>query len=155
MGVDGLVDSPLSKLSVSQRFQMLMQRRERWRELKWKERVLVPSDNGYAAYDFVGGVLGKLIPTSEAREPTGLGNNSLGLNGHQESGDKTKITFTYLPSFTNDEDVKVLTHEDVGIDCCEFAIDPAQDLLVLIQEPCRTYDGDTYVHMVPYASAFL
>ena len=142
---DGLVDSPLSDLRVPERLKILLQRREAWRELNWTKRVPLPSSDTIVTYELVGGVFGTLLPSKEATTQQGATTASRRISYWQSGQKASKITLTYLPSSTRKEDVRVVTHQDVGVDCRDFSIDPAQDLLTLIQSPRTAYDEETYV----------
>lgn len=149
LGADGLVDSTLSRLPISDRLSLLLSRRKSWREMNWKKRYSVRSEGECTAYELVGGIFAKAMPSEGfPRDFFGPGLGAYGLysfnDGRQES---RRLSLIYLPSATRKGGVAELEHEDIGLDCRDFAIDPSQDLIALVQ----SLIVESKVDDVPYA----
>ncbi|KAI0084537.1 hypothetical protein BDY19DRAFT_970797, partial [Irpex rosettiformis] len=126
LGADKLVHNDLhdgsAALTTQDRLNLLLDRRRRWRMLDWTNRTMIPLPGSCQAYELVGGVFAKSMrgvfeemwpPASRhfiaARLPTRNHLNS-------DNSDSNRII-----------------REDLGIWTREFAIDPTQDLLVLLE----------------------
>ncbi|KAI0073893.1 hypothetical protein K474DRAFT_1602520, partial [Panus rudis PR-1116 ss-1] len=122
LAADNLVDGPRvpGSLSTADRYALLLDRRRRWRRLEWTREVDVPMPGGCQAYELVGGVFAK----------TSNGN----ANG------VTHLLAAKLP--TREDDGRVVRIEDLRLASRDFAIDPSQDLLALVDI------DDSYVGVV-------
>lgn len=119
-----MLDGPSTlPLGASERSALLKARRESWRTLILDAPTAsIHLPGPCQAYDLVGGLYGKCIGTPE-----------LNPNSEDDSSGRT-ITFVTLPSSDPPQDVKVETH-DLGIHAKDFATDPSQDLMVLLEWP--------------------
>ncbi|CAL1702844.1 unnamed protein product [Somion occarium] len=110
---DGMIDGPrtVGSWSTSERLQLLLDRRARWRTLDWTRIVTLPLVGFCHAYELVGGVFAKTM---------GVGDN-VGAR---------HLTVASLPTRYDDGDMRIL--EDLGVTSRDFAIDPSQDLITLV-----------------------
>jgi hypothetical protein len=108
LGVDGMVDCPSSTLTLSQRLELLLDRRQAWARLEWKRRVSVHMSGPCNAYELVAGVFAKTTVFP---------------------GDPRSKHFVaaWLPS--RDDPGHRIEFADVGPTTRDFAIDPLQDLI--------------------------
>ena len=113
---DGLVDGPRcsGSLTTAARLDLLLDRRRRWRQLNWARAATVSLTGTCQAYEMVGGVFAKSMG---------------GLAEDGWTGSKHLI-MTWLPS--RDQEAHSITREDLGIASRDFAIDPTQDLIALV-----------------------
>ena len=116
LAADNLVDGSRKpgSLSTAERLNLLLDRRKRWRELDWTKKVVVPIEGQCQAYEFVGGAFAK----------------SMGMGGDTWSGSK-HLNVTWLPG--RDAQHKAIIREDLGVPMKDFAIDPSQDLIALVE----------------------
>lgn len=112
-----MVDGPPGPLTTSDRLQLLLDRRRRWRTLDWTQKTMVPVPGACQAYELVGGVFAKSMGVAH-------------LTGSHH------LNATWLPSRT--EGARSIIREDLGVATRDFAIDPTQDLIALVD------GGDRY-----------
>lgn len=114
LAADNLVDGSRKPGSpnTAERLDLLLDRRRRWRELDWTKRVTVPLPGQCQAYEFVGGTFSK----------------SMSADGW--SGSK-HLNVTWLPGREGEQ--KTVIREDLGVPTKDFAIDPSQDLIALVE----------------------
>ncbi|KAI5115202.1 hypothetical protein M0805_008174, partial [Coniferiporia weirii] len=122
LGADGLVDGPPGGLSVPERLRALLARRAAWRGLSFRRRVDIPMPGECHAYELVGGVFAKAMNPEHA--------HGLGLAPHPGS---RHLSIFKLP--TANKESETIVREDVGVSCKDFAIDPTQDLIALVEQP--------------------
>lgn len=77
-----------------------------WRQLQWRFKTVVKIDGACDAYELVAGVFAK--------------------------ADSNQLTLTWLPS--RYEDKYSTLHHDLGFVIRDFAMDPTQDLVAILQE---------------------
>lgn len=135
LGADNLLDNPKfplggsPPLTTQERLNLLLDRRRRWRTLDWTQRITVPLPGACQAYELVGGVFAKSM--------RGNGNEELWPPGSKH------LMATWLPTrhFTAIDgihgSVKSIVTEDLGIPTRDFAIDPTQDILALVEVDAR------------------
>ncbi|KZT01957.1 uncharacterized protein LAESUDRAFT_662823 [Laetiporus sulphureus 93-53] len=111
LGADGLVDGLLGPMSTAERLELLFDRRRRWRSLDWTARTSVSIPGPCQAYELVAGVFAK------------------SMAGAQGPGSHNLIS-TWLPSRT--QPAKRIVREELGVSTRDFAIDPSQDLIALV-----------------------
>lgn len=92
----------------------LLSHQKRWRQLRLRWRGSIPFSRN-AAYEFSGGVFGQLVPPF-----------------------RHGLTFATMPAATTDGALDaietVCSHLNMGFPPRDFAMDPLQDLLVVVQE---------------------
>ncbi|KAI0821790.1 hypothetical protein BC628DRAFT_800527 [Trametes gibbosa] len=103
----GMEDGPSSALTVADRLRMLKARQEAWHKLEWTSRSEMPMAQG-GVWELYGGVLA------------------------QGEGART-LVFRQLPSNIRGIEEREWRIEDVGVDIRDFGMDPAQDLLVIVE----------------------
>ena len=89
---------------------LLLERRVAWRAMHPRRRAAVSLAGHCHAYELVGGLFSKAI---------------------EEYGAARRLIASWLPSNTSDE--KRLVVDDLGVRIKDFALDPAQDLIVLLE----------------------
>ncbi|TFY77432.1 hypothetical protein EWM64_g6583 [Hericium alpestre] len=112
---DGMIDNPASVLSIAQRLQVLLDRRRAWERLDIRKSVKLSIHDDCLAYELVGGVFATVGDPSS--DHTSLGNS--------------QFIASWLPTASIDEHRVV--YRDMGIPVKDFAIDPTQDLLALVE----------------------
>ncbi|TCD61584.1 hypothetical protein EIP91_008187, partial [Steccherinum ochraceum] len=119
LAADGMIDGPRGSgsLSTAQRLELLLDRRQRWRTLNWTRQVTVPVMGSCQAYELVGGMFAK----------------SMG----QGAGGSRHLITTWLPSRT--KSARSTVREDLGVPTRDFAIDPSQDLIALVNVDDRVH----------------
>ncbi|GJE99684.1 F-box protein [Phanerochaete sordida] len=95
--------------SSAERLRLLLERRRRWRELDWTKKHVVPIPGACQAYEFVGGAFAK----------------SMGFFGH------SSLNVTWLP--TRNAPARSIFYKDLGVAARDFAIDPSQDMMALVE----------------------
>ncbi|KIL56442.1 hypothetical protein M378DRAFT_89296 [Amanita muscaria Koide BX008] len=110
----GMIDSGSSSVPHSERLVLLRDRGHAWGKLEWKRIEKVDVNGGCIAYELVGGVFAK----SSGRD----------------------LFFSWLPSSTRPG--VTIHHEDIGLSLRDFAIDPTQDLVVLLEEDTILFQED-------------
>lgn len=115
LGACGMVVTDSKTLSTAECHRSLIDRQHAWRMAEWKVTETVPISGHCDAYEFVSGVFAKTMT------PGGL------------SAPMTSRHFTavWLPTLT--QKGRTIVHEELGISTKDFAIDPTQDLLVLVE----------------------
>ncbi|KAF9817917.1 hypothetical protein IEO21_03111 [Rhodonia placenta] len=111
LAADGMVDVPPVPMNTADRLALLLDRRRRWRELDWIEKIPVTMPGACQAYELVGGVFAKTM-------------------GGLHMGGSYHLNATWLPSRT--QPARSLIREDLGVPTRDFAIDPSQDLIVIV-----------------------
>lgn len=111
LAADGMVDISSCRMTTADRLRLLLDRRQRWRVLDWTDKVFVPVPGACQAYELVGGVFAK-----------SMGDAILHGSHH--------LIATWLPSRT--EPARTIVREDLGVATRDFAIDPSQDLIALV-----------------------
>jgi hypothetical protein len=117
LGTDNMIDGSRKpgSLSTAERLRLLLDRRRRWRELDWSQRVSVDMPAQCMAYELVGGSFAKTMVVDDP--------------------EKKQLMITKLPS--RYRNVSTTIHEDLGVPARDFAIDPSQDLLALLETHSR------------------
>ncbi|KAH9850994.1 hypothetical protein C2E23DRAFT_887019 [Lenzites betulinus] len=117
LAADGLINGVGCNLPVAERYNMLLERRRRWRYLDWTAIQSFMAPGMCQAYELVDGVFAssKGAAFSQSRH----------------------ISMTWLP--TRSQPAHNIEREDVGFAVRDFAMDPSQDLiaLVLTDEPMQ------------------
>lgn len=144
LAYDGLLPTPSwTSVPFHAALAALRTRREAFRYLQWKNTVNVSIPGPCQAYELVGGVFAKSMPAGglmlapgsrhflfswlpTSKGPLGFPRGSLDNGGHCSDPD-------YHPS------TSTLVRPDIGIATRDFAIDPTQDLIALIEHD----DGPT------------
>ncbi|KAI0795917.1 hypothetical protein C8Q75DRAFT_744368 [Abortiporus biennis] len=113
LGADGMVDGPRTpgSMPIADRLRLLLDRRKRWQNLDWTQQITLPLHGACQAYEMVAGVFAKTMT----------------IPGHTGS---RYLACTWLP--TRSEPAHTLVKEDIGIPSRDFAIDPSQDLIALV-----------------------
>ena len=101
-----MVDSGVATTAHSERLLALRERSQAWRNLEWKNITNLDIHGPCTAYELVGGVFAK-------------------TNGQD-------MFFSWLPRAKTPG--HTIHYEDVGIQLRDFALDPTQDLVVLLEE---------------------
>ncbi|KAI0631438.1 senescence-associated protein-domain-containing protein [Trametes polyzona] len=122
---DGLVDGVGCPLPVAERYNLLLERRRRWRRLKWKSIEHFSAPGMCQAYELVDGV----FATSKG----------IGFSGSRH------LALTWLPTATSE--ARRIERDDLGFSMRDFAMDPSQDLIafVLADEPGHHQVGSNIV----------
>jgi hypothetical protein len=112
LAADNMIDGPRKPgtLCTAERLSLLLERRQRWRDLDWAKRVTVPIPGQCQAYELVGGSFAK----------------AMGRNG-----ESNQLNTTSLP--TRSKPASTILRDDLGVTTRDFAIDPSQDLLALLE----------------------
>lgn len=108
-------------LTTSEKLQLLLDRRRRWRTLDWTQKIHVAVPGACQAYELVGGVFSKTM------------NVKVNVGNGLEGGSRHLIA-TWLPTrMDRDEStIRRIIRPDLGISTRDFAIDPTQDLIALV-----------------------
>ncbi|KAI0329467.1 hypothetical protein GY45DRAFT_1371545 [Cubamyces sp. BRFM 1775] len=117
---EGLVDGVGCPLPVVERYELLLERRRRWRYLDWSQVTAIPTPALCQAYELVDGVFASSMSTG------------LGASRH--------LSLTRLP--TASEPAQITEREDLGVHIRDFAIDPSQDLVALVVDDDAEDDSD-------------
>jgi hypothetical protein len=112
LGVGGMVDCPATLLPTIDRLNALLDRRQAWMCLDWKERISVNIPGACHAYELVGGVFVKT------------------MNAEGNSSRFKHFLCSWLPR--HDAPGYQMEHKDVGLVTRDFAIDPTQDLVAFL-----------------------
>ncbi|KAI0767461.1 hypothetical protein C8Q74DRAFT_1355564 [Fomes fomentarius] len=107
LAVAGMEDGPPSALTPTERLTMLRERQEAWRALRWRSRKEYPMLKG-GVWELYGGVIA------------------------QADGDRT-LAFVQLPSDIRRIEEKQWKIEDAGVVIRDFGMDPAQNLLIVVE----------------------
>jgi hypothetical protein len=112
LAAEGLIDGPPGgpASTTAARMDLLLERRVAWRAMRPRRQVSVALAGHCHAYELVGGLFAKAI---------------------EEYGSARRLVASWLPSNTSDE--KRLVVDDLGVRIKDFALDPAQDLIVLLE----------------------
>jgi hypothetical protein len=112
LAAEGLIDGPPGgpASTTAARMDLLLERRVAWRALRPRRRVAVALAGHCHAYELVGGLFAKAL---------------------EEYGSARRLVASWLPSNTTDE--MRLVVDDLGVRIKDFALDPAQDLIVLLE----------------------
>ncbi|KAH9172424.1 hypothetical protein EDB89DRAFT_1965167 [Lactarius sanguifluus] len=112
LAAEGLIDgSPGGPAyTTAARMDLLLERRVAWRALRPRRRASVALAGHCHAYELVGGLFAKAL---------------------EEYGAARRLVASWLPSNTADE-TRLVVH-DLGVRIKDFALDPAQDLIVLLE----------------------
>ncbi|KAI0717883.1 hypothetical protein C8T65DRAFT_104910 [Cerioporus squamosus] len=117
LAVAGMKDGFHSTLTVSERLAALEEKTDAWRRLAWKFEEDIPATGNSKSGKFYGGVFAQ-------------------AENHRS------IHLWQLPSRIRGIERKKWTLDDVGVRISDFGIDPAQDLLVIVQDispHCRVH----------------
>ncbi|KAF8344607.1 hypothetical protein F5887DRAFT_1202729 [Amanita rubescens] len=109
-----MVDCGDAITSHAERLCALRDSQQAWRDLEWKSNVNVDVQGYCTAYELVGGVFAK-------------------TNGED-------MFLAWLPSAKSPG--YTVYHEDIKMDLRDFAIDPTQDLIVLLEEDDTVFQED-------------
>ncbi|KAI0772792.1 hypothetical protein BD413DRAFT_34230 [Trametes elegans] len=107
LGAAGMEDGPPGTLTAAERLRMLKARQAAWDRLAWTSREEIPMCQG-GVWELYGGVLA------------------------QGEGSRT-LVFRQLPSAIRGIQEREWRLEDVGVNIRDFGMDPAQDLLLIIE----------------------
>lgn len=107
-----MCDTDCGPVAISERLSQLKTVQHGWANLHFRQRHRLLS-NPASVWEMFGGVLAH------------------GLSGPETRG----LAFMELPSAVNVTSGDIWHHRDLGVDIRDFAMDPAQDLLVLIAKP--------------------
>ncbi|KAI0251641.1 hypothetical protein BJV78DRAFT_415852 [Lactifluus subvellereus] len=112
LAAEGLVDGPPGGLAptTAARMEQLLERRAAWRALRPRRRAAVALAGHCHAYELVGGLFAKAL---------------------EEYGAARRLVASWLPSTAAGETRLVV--DDLGVRIKDFALDPAQDLVVLLE----------------------
>ncbi|KAI9453366.1 hypothetical protein F5148DRAFT_1151976 [Russula earlei] len=112
LAADGLVDGPPGgpASTTAARMELLLERRAAWRALRPSRRAAVALAGHCHAYELVGGLFAKAL---------------------EEFGAARRLVASWLPSNAAGETRLVV--DDLGVRIKDFALDPAQDLIVLLE----------------------
>lgn len=112
LAAEGLIDGPPGgpASTTAARMDVLLERRVAWRALRPRRRASVALAGHCHAYELVGGLFAKAL---------------------EEFGAARRLVASWLPSSTADETRLVV--DDLGVRVKDFALDPAQDLIVLLE----------------------
>lgn len=137
LGFDQLIDIPSSRslFTTADRLQLLRERRKAWRDLTWSKHRMIKMSGLCDAYELVGGIFAK-TERRGTRAPK-------------------HFTASILPSRTQPIEHR-FEHKDLGVATKDFAIDPSQNLLALLEfhdfgpfwgGSSTSADGDMRIHM--------
>lgn len=115
LALDCMLDGPQSTASVAERLEQLRNLRRAWILFEWKKEVRVPMPGFCQAYELVGGVFAK---------------TSSSVGDHNQFSPR-KFISSWLPS--SSDPGHTLVRADIGVSTRDFAIDPSQDLIALVQ----------------------
>lgn len=110
LAADGLVDGTGCSLSVAERYKLLLDRRQRWRYLKWRKVDTFSAPAACQAYELVDGVFAS--------------SRGFGLTGSRH------LAITRLPTAAGG--VQQVERDDIGFSARDFAMDPSRDLIALV-----------------------
>ncbi|KAA1473248.1 hypothetical protein DENSPDRAFT_881900 [Dentipellis sp. KUC8613] len=132
-GAEGMADGlPTHDISTAERLNCLLERRDNWRQMKAKKVVSLSLDDNCLAYELVSGVLA-------------IVGNKPGVYGNEG---RSHLTASWLPSTSQDE--RRVVFDDLGLVVKDFAMDPTQDLLALVEHRMDAMDnmiGDIQIHL--------
>ncbi|RPD76028.1 hypothetical protein L226DRAFT_461728 [Lentinus tigrinus ALCF2SS1-7] len=121
LGAAGMEDGPSSTLTPSARLALLRERQSAWKSLTWRSEATYPMTIG-EYWELYGGVLA------------------------QEEGGK-KLVFRQLPSAIRGIEAREWEIRDAGTDIQDFSMDPAQDLLVVVEERIEYSETTCSLHL--------
>ncbi|THH13948.1 hypothetical protein EW146_g6329 [Bondarzewia mesenterica] len=114
LAADGLVSGDREALSTAECLQLLLDHRKAWHSLTWVKEECVGMPGRCDAYELVGGVFAKTM----------AGTSQLDSPPHH-------FMASWLPTRLQPE--RHLVFEDIGVSVKDFAIDPTQDLLAIVE----------------------
>ncbi|KAL7284613.1 LOW QUALITY PROTEIN: hypothetical protein ACG7TL_001908 [Trametes sanguinea] len=126
LAANGLENGTHNTLTVAERLRMLKMRTEAWDDLAWTAREEVPMLQG-GVWELYGGVLG------------------------QAEGSRT-LVFNQLPSNLRGIEGRQWRIEDVGVNIRDFGMDPAQDLLIIIE---NRVDGGRFSYTIQVSKDYV
>ncbi|KAH9031019.1 hypothetical protein EDB85DRAFT_2146365 [Lactarius pseudohatsudake] len=114
LAADGFIDRPPGgpASTAAARMDLLLERRVAWRVMRPRRRAAVALAGRCRAYELVGGLFAKAV---------------------EEHGAARRLVASWLPSNSADETRLVV--DDLGVRIKDFALDTAQDLIVLLEHP--------------------
>jgi hypothetical protein len=124
LGLNHMIDGPRIPGSkpIAERLELLRYQRRRWQKLDWSKQNIKAMEGRFSAYEFVDGAFATLMWTSP---------------------DANRLNLTFLPS--RDKEVASIEWDGLGFPVKDFAIDPSQDLMMLM----RVFDHENeYVYAV-------
>lgn len=121
LAVSGMVDGPLSPFTTSDRLALLKERNAAWESLRWVESQDVPMMRGHI-WELYGGVFA-------------------------QSSTPDVLHFRQLPSKYRKIEEKTW-RVTLDMHVRDFTMDPAQDLLVLIEEPTPSPNANATTHSI-------
>ncbi|KAH9950441.1 hypothetical protein B0H21DRAFT_535054, partial [Amylocystis lapponica] len=120
--IAGMEDGPPSDLAIAERRAKLRSHQDAWGNCQFSASQSIPMLQG-GVWELCGGVLA-------------------------QSGNPTSLTFMQLPSKIRGIQGKEWTIEDVGFVIRDFTMDPAQNLLVMVETPREWRSDDAfYIHL--------
>ncbi|KAH8985373.1 hypothetical protein EDB92DRAFT_1802543 [Lactarius akahatsu] len=114
LAAEGFIDGPPGgpASTAAARMDLLLERRVAWRVMRPRRRAAVALAGRCNAYELAGGLFAKAV---------------------EEHGAARRLVASWLPSNSADETRLVV--DDLGVRIKDFALDPAQDLIVLLEHP--------------------
>lgn len=132
LGANGLVDGAPGAggipAAVPERMRALCRRQEAWRKLAFRHCVRVPMPGECQAYELTGGMFVKAMHSDTTPGTDGV-DMLAQLFGPQMASRHMRIV--ELPGSTNGENKMI--RDDIGLFCRDFAVDPTQDLMVMVE----------------------
>ncbi|KAG2144403.1 uncharacterized protein EDB93DRAFT_1207852 [Suillus bovinus] len=129
LALDCMVDGPQSTVTISERLEQLRTLRRAWTLFEWKKEVRVPMPGSCHAYELVGGIFAKTSPSGGPANQFG----------------SQKFISSWLPSSSGPG--HTLVRKDIGISTRDFAIDPSQDLIALVQSDDNFVNDSSYTEV--------
>ncbi|KZW00932.1 hypothetical protein EXIGLDRAFT_720010 [Exidia glandulosa HHB12029] len=128
LGKEGLIDITDGSLSTADMVERVSRRRHNWAMLTPARMLTLLLEGDCRAYELVGGIFGKATMSFEGR-----------VASHH-------LDFYTFPDGTDPSaKVHVLTHNNLGVSLRDFAIDPYQDLLVLVETEQITATPESFM----------
>jgi hypothetical protein len=134
LAVAGVEDSQTdSRLSISERLAQLKTIEHGWTNLQFRQEITLQWPQG-RLWELYGGVLARGIENFETTRG---------------------LAFMRLPSVAQGSPVHTWQHVNMGVDIRDFAIDPAQDLAVLIARPVTAAVCVSLISLAVFVALFL
>ena len=130
LGAENLIDNAQYAPTATSfdKLSLMLDRRRRWRMLEWTQHIRIPLTGSCQAYELVGGVFGKSMRGDGLDELWPPGSRHFVAAWLPTRDDKiTNVT----------QDLKRVVKEDLGVPIRDFAIDPTQDVLALVEVDVR------------------
>ncbi|KAI0354450.1 hypothetical protein OH77DRAFT_1404967 [Trametes cingulata] len=124
---DGLVEGVGCTLPLAERYNLLLERRRRWRALDWTQVTPIPAPALCQAYELVDGVFASSMVTLES----------------ELFGGSRHLSITRLP--TCSEPARTIERDNLEFPVRDFAIDPSQDLVALVLADASIDDAPAHI----------